>query len=54
MPFSLRPHPRAKSAFDRLRAFIGIAPTGGAHLSRRTHEKYRALLEKKHGVRRPR
>lgn len=48
------PPEAGETAFDRLRPFIGVAPTGSANLSSRTHEKYRALLRKKHGVRRPR
>jgi hypothetical protein len=42
------------SAFDRLMPFIGIIKTGGANYSRHTHAKYRALLRRKHGVRRSR
>ena len=43
-----------QSAFDRLKAYVGIVRTGGAHFSRDTHAKYRALLRRKHRVRRPR
>jgi predicted DNA-binding protein len=43
-----------ESAFDRLKPFIGVVATGGAHLSRETHTKYRALLRRKYRARRPR
>ena len=43
-----------QSAFDRLKPFIGSVATGGARLSKDTHAKYRALLRRKHGGRRPR
>jgi predicted DNA-binding protein len=43
-----------ESAFDRLKPFIGIIGTGGANYSKETHTKYRALLQRKHRVRRPR
>jgi predicted DNA-binding protein len=36
------------SAFDRLKPFIGIVGTGGAHYSKDTHAKYRAALQRKH------
>lgn len=39
--------PAARTAFERLRAYVGIADSGGAQLSRRTHEKYQAVLEDK-------
>jgi predicted DNA-binding protein len=44
----------AQSAFDRLKPFIGIVRTGGAHLSKDTHAKYRALLQQKRRARRAR
>ena len=43
-----------ESAYDRLRPFVGIVRTGGANYSRDTHAKYRTLLKRKHGARRPR
>jgi len=43
-----------QTAFDRLKPFIGSVASGGANLSRDTHTKYRALLRRKHGGRRPR
>ena len=43
-----------KSAFDRLKPFIGTISTGGANYSNRTHAKYRELLQRKHRARRPR
>ncbi len=43
-----------ESAFDRLKPFIGVVGTGGAHYSKRTHVKYRELLRRKHRARRPR
>jgi hypothetical protein len=42
------------SAFDRLSAYAGIVNTGGANLSRDTHEKFNALLERKRRARRSR
>jgi predicted DNA-binding protein len=45
---------RGQSAFDRLKPFIGSVTTGGANLSKDTHAKYRKLLRRKHGGRRPR
>jgi len=38
----------AGSAFERLKPFIGIVRTGGANLSKDTHAKYRAALQRKH------
>jgi hypothetical protein len=38
---------RGKSAFDRLKPYVGIVRTGGANYSRETHAKYRALLQRK-------
>ena len=44
-----------QSAFDRLKAYVGIVRTGGANFSSDTHAKYRALLlRRKHRARRPR
>jgi len=43
-----------ESAFDRLKPFIGAISAGGANYSNETHAKYRALLQRKHRVRRPR
>jgi hypothetical protein len=43
-----------ESAFDRLKPFIGVVHTGGAHFSRDTHAKYRALLRRKRRGRRSR
>jgi predicted DNA-binding protein len=34
----------APSALDRIRPFVGIVGTGGAHYSAETHHKYRAKL----------
>jgi hypothetical protein len=42
------------SAFDRLRPYVGAVDTGGAQLSRETHDKYTALLRRKHRARRSR
>lgn len=42
------------SALDRLKPFVGIVSTGGAQYSTDTHEKYRALLVRKHRGRRAR
>ena len=39
------------SAFDRLRAYVGVADSGGAQLSKDTHEKYHAALGEKHRAR---
>lgn len=44
--------PSDQCAFDRLKPFIGIVSTGGANLSKRTHEAYRAILKQKHRARR--
>lgn len=44
----------AVSAFERLKPFIGVARTGGAHYSTDTHAKYRAALQRKHRARRSR
>jgi len=38
----------AKTAYERLRPFIGIADTGGANLSTDTHTKYRESLRRKY------
>lgn len=43
-----------RSAFNRLKPFVGVVTTGGAHYSRDTHAKYRTLLRQKHRARRPR
>ncbi len=43
-----------ESAFDRLKPFIGLVSTGGAHYSRQTHAKYLALLRRKHRAERSR
>jgi len=43
-----------ESAFDRLKPFVGVVSTGGAHYSKQTHVKYRELLRRKHRARRPR
>lgn len=43
-----------ESAFDRLKPFIGVIGTGGAHDSTQTHTKYRELLRRKHRARRSR
>ena len=42
------------SALDRLRPYLGVVNTRGAQLSRNTHEKYRALLQRKLRERRAR
>lgn len=39
------------TAFDRLRAYVGVADSGGAQLSKDTHEKYHAALGEKHRAR---
>lgn len=46
--------PAGRSAYDRLRPFIGVVSTAGANLSRDTHEKYRTLLRRRHRARRSR
>ena len=43
-----------RSAFDRLRPYIGVFSSGGANYSTDTHEKYRAALIEKHRGRRSR
>ena len=43
-----------ESAYDRLKAFIGVVRFGDAQYSRNTHTKYRASLAAKHRARRPR
>jgi hypothetical protein len=40
---------KAKTAYDRLKPYIGVADSGGAKLSVDTHAKYRAALERKYG-----
>lgn len=42
------------STFDRLEPFAGVVSTGGANLSKDTHTKYRALVQKKSRGRRTR
>lgn len=42
------------STFDRLKPFAGIVRTGGANLSKATHVKYRALVQRKARGRRTR
>jgi predicted DNA-binding protein len=42
------------STFDRLKAYVGVVRSGGRNYSNDTHRKYRALLQKKRRVRRPR
>jgi predicted DNA-binding protein len=39
---------RTKSAYERLRPFIGIADSGGKNLSTDTHAKYRESLRRKY------
>lgn len=48
------PAESGESAFDRLKAFVGVARFGDAQASRDTHRKYRASLAAKHRARRPR
>ena len=43
-----------ESAFDRLKPFVGVISTGGAHYSKDTHLKYRDLLRRKQRARRSR
>lgn len=43
-----------QSAFDRLKPFVGIVHTGGAHYSRNTHAQYRKLLRNRQRARRAR
>ena len=43
-----------KSAYDRLKPYVGIVRTGGANYSRETHAKYRALLQRQRRDRRSR
>jgi len=38
-----------KSAYDRLKPYVGIVKTGGADFSVDTHRKYRASLRRKYG-----
>jgi len=42
------------STFDRLKPFAGIVRTSGANLSKDTHAKYRALVQRKSRGRRTR
>jgi hypothetical protein len=39
------------SAFDRMKPYVGIVRMGGAHYSKDTHAKYRALLRRRHRAR---
>ncbi len=39
------------TAFDRLRAYVGVTDSGGAQLSKGTHAKYHAALGEKHRAR---
>lgn len=39
---------RPQSAYDRLRPFIGIAPSGDGTLSRNTGERFCRMLKEKH------
>ena len=43
-----------ESAFDRLAAYKGVVNTRGANFSSDTHDKFRALLERKQRDRRSR
>jgi hypothetical protein len=42
------------SAYDRLRAFVGIADSGGRQLSRDSGRRFREVLDGKHLARRTR
>lgn len=46
-----RDKPAMMTARDRLRAYVGAADSGGAQLSKDTHEKYHAAIEEKHRAR---
>jgi Arc/MetJ-type ribon-helix-helix transcriptional regulator len=46
--------PGPRSTYERLKPYIGSVNTGGANFSEGTHEKFRAVLRRKHGARRSR